>query len=183
LRLTGDVSADEVLESSGVVEVEVAHYDGFDVLDVVAGRFDGIGKLHLLGIHGAWEKIGEWCAPFLCRVGQSAVLCLSLTEGWDAYDLDVLSTASLEQDQAHVWMLDQDGHDDQVAGLVLWVLIACAAAVGAAKEPVRCEILGLMQHRVISGPLPSRVDTHSAQVEDMHLRALRAEEGGHTSRS
>lgn len=31
-----------------------------------------------------------------------------------------------------MWMLDQDGHDDQVAGLVFWVLVACATAVGAA---------------------------------------------------
>lgn len=136
MLLTGDVGAEEMLEASGVVEVEVAHYDGFDVFDVVAGGFDCVGELHLLGVHGAWEEIGEWRAPFLCRVDHFMVLWRSLAKSCNTYDLDVLGTAGLEQDQAHVWMLDQDGHDDQVAGLVLWVLVACATAVGAAQEPV-----------------------------------------------
>lgn len=149
--LTGDVGSEEVLESSGVVEVEVAHDDGSDVLDIVAGRFDGVRELHLFGVDGAWEEIGEWRTPFLCHVGQLAVLCLSLTEGWDTYNLDVLSTAGLEQDQAHVWMLDQYGHDDQVAALVLWVLVACTAAVGPAQEPVQFDILASMQYRVNRG--------------------------------
>ena len=132
MLLPGDVGAEEVLEASGVVEVEVAHDDGFDVFDVVAGGFDCVGELHLLGVHGAWEEIGEWRAPFLCRVGQLILLCRALADGCYTYDLDVLGTAGLEQDQAHMWMLDQDGHDDQVAGLVLWVLVACATAVGDA---------------------------------------------------
>lgn len=63
--LTGDVCAEEMLQSAGVVEVEVAHYDRFDVFDVVAGRFDGVGELHLLGVDCAWEEIGEWRTPFL----------------------------------------------------------------------------------------------------------------------
>jgi len=121
-----------VLKSSGVVEVEVAHDDGFDVFDIVAGGFDGVWELHLLGVDGAWEEIGEWRTPFQHRVGQSMVLCRSLAEDQKTYDLDILSTACFEQNQAHVRMLDQNGHDDQVAGLVFWVLVACTAAVGAA---------------------------------------------------
>jgi hypothetical protein len=74
--LTGDVGAEEMLESSGVVEVEVAHYDGFDVLDIIAGRFDGVWELHLLGVDGAWEEIGEWRTPFLFGSGQSTVTML-----------------------------------------------------------------------------------------------------------
>lgn len=35
-----DVSALEVLESAGVVEVEVAHDDGFHVFDVMASLLD-----------------------------------------------------------------------------------------------------------------------------------------------
>ena len=136
--LTGNIGSEEVLESSGVVKVEVAHDNGFDVLHVVAGGFDGVWELHLFGVDGAWEEICEWRAPFLCRIGQLIVLCRSLAKSWNTYDLDVLGTAGFEQDQAHVWMLDQDSHDDQVAALVLWVLVACTAAVGAAQEPVRC---------------------------------------------
>jgi hypothetical protein len=76
----------------------VAHDNGFDVLDVIAGRFDGVGELHLFGVHGAWEEISEWRAPFLCRVDQFMVLCRldTTSESWDTYDLDVLGTAGLE---------------------------------------------------------------------------------------
>ena len=74
--LTGDVGAEEVLEASGVVEVEVAHDDGFDVFDVVACGFDGVWELHFLGVDGTWEEIGEWRSPFLWLrwSGSSAVL-------------------------------------------------------------------------------------------------------------
>jgi hypothetical protein len=64
--ITGDAGAEEVLKSSGVVEVEVAHDDGLDVSDIVAGGFDGIGELHLLGVDSAREQIGQWRTPFLC---------------------------------------------------------------------------------------------------------------------
>lgn len=62
---------------------------------------------------------------------------IALQQGWSTYNLDVLGTAGFEQNQAHVWMLDQNSHDNQVAALVLWVLVACTAAVHAAEEPVR----------------------------------------------
>lgn len=42
-------------------------------------------------------------------------------------------------------MFDQDSHDDQIASLVFWILVACTATVGAAQEPVRYETLALMQ--------------------------------------
>lgn len=74
----------------------MAHYNGFDVFNFVAGGFDGVGELHLLGVHGAWEEIGEWRAPFLCRVGQLILLCRSLAEYCITYDLYVLGTASFE---------------------------------------------------------------------------------------
>jgi hypothetical protein len=57
--LTGDVGAVEVLESSSVVEVKMAHDDSLHVPDVVAGSFDSVRKLHLLGVNGAREKISE----------------------------------------------------------------------------------------------------------------------------
>lgn len=94
--LTGDVGAEEVLQSASVVEVKVAHDNGFDVFDIVAGRFDGVGELHFLGLDCAWEEIGERRTPFLCRVGQFIVPCCSLPEGRNAYDLNVLGTTCLE---------------------------------------------------------------------------------------
>ena len=82
LVLTGNVGAEEVLESSGVVEVEMSHDDGFDVVDVVAGGFDGVRELHLLGIGGARKDIGKWSTPFLSKSALSGILyksCISLT--------------------------------------------------------------------------------------------------------
>ena len=99
-----------------------------------------LGEPHVLCVDGAWKEIGEWRAPFLCRVGQSTVLCRFLTEARNTYNLDVLGNSGVEQDQAHVRMLDQDGHDDHVADLVLWVFVACTAAVGATQESAQCEI-------------------------------------------
>ena len=107
MALTGNVGPEEVLESSGVVEVEVAHYDGFDVFDVVAGCFDSVRKLHLqsegfksalclrhhiwlypsvlylLGVDGARKQVSERCAPFLCSywsVDSAIVLHCRLAE-------------------------------------------------------------------------------------------------------
>jgi hypothetical protein len=59
---------------------------------------------------------------------------------WMTYDLDVFSAASLKENQPHVRVLDEDCHDDQVTSLILWVLVACSAAVGATEKPVQCEI-------------------------------------------
>lgn len=56
----------------------------------------------------------------------------------DSYDLNILSTACLEEDEAHVMMLDQQDHVGEVTALVLWILTACTAAVGATYEPASC---------------------------------------------
>lgn len=81
MSLTGDVGAEEVFESAGVVKVKVAHDYGFYVFYVVPSGFDGVWELHLLGVDGAWEEICEWRTPFLYHVGQFIVLCRSLPEG------------------------------------------------------------------------------------------------------
>lgn len=46
----------------------MAHDNGFDVFDIVTGRFNSVRELHLLGVDGAREEIGEWRAPFLVQV-------------------------------------------------------------------------------------------------------------------
>ena len=59
MLLTGNLSAEEVLKSTGMVKVKVTHDDSLHIPDVIAGSFDGIWKLHLLGVNGAREKISE----------------------------------------------------------------------------------------------------------------------------
>lgn len=56
---------DEVFETAGVVEVKVAHYDGFDVFDVVAGGFYCCGEFLVFRVLGSREDVcyGGW--PFL----------------------------------------------------------------------------------------------------------------------
>lgn len=96
MLLTGDFGAEEVLESAGVIEVKMAHDDGFDVFDIVACGFDCVGELHLLGVDCAWEEIGVWRTPFLFSFCQFTVPWRSLTSGRKTYDLDVLGAAGLE---------------------------------------------------------------------------------------
>lgn len=64
-----------MFEPAGVIEMEMAHDDGFDVFDVVAGGFDGVGKLHLLSIDRPWEDVGESYTPFLWYAGQDRDPC------------------------------------------------------------------------------------------------------------
>jgi hypothetical protein len=98
------------------------------------------------------------------------------------YDLNVFSAAGLEKNQSHVRVLNEDCHDDQVAGLVFWVLVACTAAVCATEKPVKGEMAVLKSTRQKSS-VPSCVDSHGTQIEDVNFRALRAEVGRHTGRS
>lgn len=64
-------------------------------------------------------------APHSCGCVSQTLVPYLRGRSWSTYDLDIFSTSGLEQDQAHVRMLDQNGHDDQVAGLILGVLVAC----------------------------------------------------------
>jgi hypothetical protein len=68
MSLTGNIGPDEVLEASGVIEVQVAHDDGFHVFDIVTSGLDRIRQLHLVGVDGTREEISEWCAPFLYHI-------------------------------------------------------------------------------------------------------------------
>lgn len=54
----GDVGAHEMFESAGVVQVQVADHDGFDVFDVVSRRFDRGGQFLFLRVYGACEDVG-----------------------------------------------------------------------------------------------------------------------------
>jgi hypothetical protein len=60
-----DTRAFEILQSTGVVQVEVTHYDRFNVLDVMASFLDLILDLMVLGILDSSEDVVERCAPNL----------------------------------------------------------------------------------------------------------------------
>jgi hypothetical protein len=61
----GDARADEMLQAAGVVEVQMAENDGFDVFDVVAGRFDCCWQPLGVLVFSAREYVGQGRAPFL----------------------------------------------------------------------------------------------------------------------
>jgi hypothetical protein len=60
------VCSDEVLETAGVVEMEMPEEDGLHVLDVVACCFNRVGELVLFFVDGSWEDVSKGGAPFLC---------------------------------------------------------------------------------------------------------------------
>lgn len=76
----------------------------------------------------------------MCPGERPCVMLLKRTLA-ETHDLDIFSATSLEQDQAHVRVLDQHGHDDQVAALILWIRIARTATVGALQKPVIRQIV------------------------------------------
>ena len=53
----------EVLQPTGMVEVKVAHDDGFDVLNVMAGLLDLRLELVVFGVINAGEDVVQWRAP------------------------------------------------------------------------------------------------------------------------
>ena len=103
-----DVSALEVLESAGVVEVEVAHDDGFHVFDVMASLLDLSVEFMVFGVVDSGEDVVQWSAP----------------------DFGVVfSSARLEENQAFGRVLDQDGDDNQFpAGATCVGVAGCGSA-------------------------------------------------------
>jgi hypothetical protein len=103
-----DVSTLEVLESAGVIEVEVAHDDGFHIFDIMAGLLDLSIEFVVLGVVDSGEDVVQWSAP---NFGV------------------VFSSACLEEDQAFGGVLDQDGDDDQFpAGATCVWVAGCGSA-------------------------------------------------------
>jgi len=46
-----------MFETAGMVEMEMTDNDGFDVLDIVAGGFDGSWEFHLFRVLRTWEDL------------------------------------------------------------------------------------------------------------------------------
>lgn len=68
MDVDGYVRADKVFEPAGVVEVQMADYDGFDVFDGVAGCCDSGRKFLFFTVSGPGKDIGEGEAPGLKMV-------------------------------------------------------------------------------------------------------------------
>jgi hypothetical protein len=60
-----DICAFEVLQSTSMVKMQMAHYDGLDVLNVMASLLDLILDFVVFGILDSSEDVVEWCAPNL----------------------------------------------------------------------------------------------------------------------
>lgn len=105
----GNIGIPEMLEAAGVVEVEMAHDDGFDILDVVACLLYLDFKLLVRGVVDLAEDVVDRSTPNF-RI--------------------VLAAASLEKDEALRWMLDQNGDDDHLAAF--WVGLRMRQCCGSA---------------------------------------------------
>ena len=51
------------------------------------------------------------------------------------YDIDVLCTTGLKENQADIGVLYQSCQNDEVSTFVLWILVAHGARVGPSKKP------------------------------------------------
>lgn len=68
----------EVLQSTSMVQMQMAHDNSFDVLDIIPSSSDRVGELHLLSVHSLWEEVGKRSTPT---------------------NVDILSASSLKQYQ------------------------------------------------------------------------------------
>jgi hypothetical protein len=48
-----------------MIEMEMANNDGFDVLDIVSGGFDGVWEPVVVGVFNSWKDIRDRCRPLL----------------------------------------------------------------------------------------------------------------------
>lgn len=141
-----DVSFTEVLQSSGMVQVEMADDDLFDVLDVVARLGNGCFQLVFRLVPRPSEDIVERSTPHF-RV--------------------VLATASLPKNQTFGGMLDKDRVHDEIATLGLGrpLGIAHERSVASAFKPT-CICLQIAQADDVSlgafGRLVEDVRQHDA---------------------
>ena len=109
----------------------MAKDDGLDVFDVVAGRFDGGRQALRVFVLGTREHIRQRGAPFLPQVSDSR----RLDSCQKTYNVDVLCTAGLEENEADVRVLYQSCQNDEVSTLVLWILVAHGARIGPSEKP------------------------------------------------
>jgi hypothetical protein len=67
VHVDGYIGADEVLQATSVVQMQMSDDDSFDIFDVISGRLDCFGKLLVLTILDTREDVRQGSAPFLCH--------------------------------------------------------------------------------------------------------------------
>jgi hypothetical protein len=70
----GDIGALEVCKSAGMIKMEMAHDDSFDILDIVSSLGDLDVKLLVLGVVDSGKDVIQWSAPDLGIVWSSTRL-------------------------------------------------------------------------------------------------------------
>lgn len=101
-----NVGTDKMLQTTGVVEMKVAHNNSFYILDVVAGLLDSRWELLVLRVGSAWEDIRNRGAPILSS--QPLIDSSEKRRGdeCETYDFEVLGTSGLEQNEAKSRIFD-----------------------------------------------------------------------------
>jgi len=67
VHVDGHVGVNEMLQTAGMVQVEMTNDHGFNIFDVVSGAFYRSWQLFLLGILDTGENVGCWGWPRLVR--------------------------------------------------------------------------------------------------------------------
>ena len=80
-----------------------------------------------------------------------------------AHNIKVLGAAGLEQDETHVWVLDESSDDDQVTALAFWLLIALGTCFAATEEPAIISIAFLLLQFPVDSP--AIVNSKVAEIE------------------
>ena len=115
VHVDGDFGVDEMLQSTRVVQMQMANHHRLHVLNVIAGGFDRGREFVLVVVCRAGEDVGDGGAPL---------------------DVDIFGAARLKEYQAGSGVVDETSDEGEVAALIGWVGFGLGAAVGAAEEPV-----------------------------------------------
>lgn len=107
-----------MLQTSRVVDMEVTHDHGFHVFNVVARFLDRIGQFVVFLVNDSREDVGQGWSPLLQIMSE---LIPTLRPDL-ALPRQCSPRSSLEQQQAHVWMIDQDRSCDEISSFVLRIL-------------------------------------------------------------
>lgn len=93
VNVNGNFRTEEVFEAAGMVEVEMAEDNSFDVFDIVACGLDCSRKVMLIFIRFPWEDICEW--------------------RWREC-LFILSATCVKENEADIWMFNQSGKVEEI---------------------------------------------------------------------
>ena len=117
-----------MFKPTGVVKVQVAHYNGFHILDIVAGLFDGIWELVLCLVDYAREHVSQGWTPFLLKIRQKH----SGGSPEIIYHIDIFGAARFKEYETCIGMVNEDRCGNQVSSFALRFWIGRGARVTCA---------------------------------------------------